>query len=281
MSGGVDSSVAAGLLGRAGYECVGVFMCLGQKRQVQPNQPGCCSPEDAADAREVARRLGMEFEVVDFQQDIELIIQHFVDEYRRGRTPNPCILCNSRLKFGKLADLADKRGAEYVATGHYARVADIDGRRRLVRGVDNGKDQSYSLFGMGVERLGRILLPVGEYHKGQIRELATEMDLPVHDKGESQEICFVPDDDYARLVAERTPDVCREGEIVNTSGKVLGKHEGTYKYTIGQRRGLGIALGEPAYVVQIDAEANRVVLGNRQELSGQKLRAENAGLDGG
>jgi len=271
MSGGVDSSVAAGLLQRAGYEVTGVFMCLGQAAKESGGHPGCCSPEDAADARAVAARLGIGFHVLNFQRDLEEIIRYFVDEYRVGRTPNPCVACNTRLKFGKLLQFAEAMGIDYVATGHYARVLEAGGGYRLYWGVDPTKDQSYALFGMGGSKLAKVLLPVGEYRKGEIRALAAEWRLPVHDKRESQEICFVPDDDYAGLVARRAPELCRIGPIVDTSGKVLGEHQGVYRYTIGQRRGLGVALGYPAYVVRLDAATNTVVLGSREELCQRRL----------
>ncbi len=274
MSGGVDSSVTAGLLRGAGYDCTGVFMCLGQAAKEGGSHPGCCSPDDARDAREVADRLGIKFHVLNFQKDLEMIVNYFVQEYKRARTPNPCILCNSRLKFGKLVEFADMIGASYVATGHYARIEEREGRKWLCRGRDHGKDQSYALFGINKENLSRILLPLGEYTKIRVRELAREMNLPVHDKGESQEICFVPDDDYARLVAERLPELCKKGPVIDTHGKVLGEHEGIFRYTIGQRRGLGIALGDPAYVVRLDAQTNTVVLGDREELLQRRLWAD-------
>ena len=273
MSGGVDSSVAAALLKRQGYKCTGVFMCLGQGDPGPDGHQSCCSPADAADARRVADRLGIDFYVLDFQRDLEKIIDYFVDEYRCGRTPNPCIKCNSQLKFGKLAQYARAAGAQYVATGHYAQIVDIAGQKRLARGADHDKDQSYALFDMSREQLAGVLFPVGSFSKTDIRQLAHEFELPVHDKAESQEICFVPDDNYGRLVAQRAPEMCQPGPVVDTAGKVLGEHAGIYKYTIGQRRGLGIALGEPAYVVGLDVQENRVVLGSRADLLGERLWA--------
>ena len=272
MSGGVDSSVAAGLLVRSGYEVTGVFMCMGQAEH-EGSHPGCCSPQDARDAREVASLLGIRFYVLNFQKELEGIIDYFVDEYSRGRTPNPCVICNSRLKFGKLIEYADMIDADYVVTGHYARLETINGQKRLCRAIDYDKDQSYALFGIGLDKLEKILLPVGDYNKSRIRQLASEMGLPVHDKGESQEICFVADDDYARLIAQRAPQLCQTGDVVDTQGNVLGRHEGVFRYTIGQRRGLGNALGEPAYVVSLDAKSNTVVLGNREDLMQQRLFA--------
>ncbi len=270
MSGGVDSSVAAGLLVRAGYEVTGVFMCLGVAGKEEGTHQGCCSPQDARDAREVAERLGIRFSVINFEKELEEIIGYFVDEYRRARTPNPCIMCNTNLKFGKLWEYARASGIESIATGHYAR---IDRQYRLSRGVDRKKDQSYALFGIGRDNLSKIILPVGEFTKDQIRELAAEMKLGIEDKGESQEICFVADDDYARLVAERAPELCRRGKVLDVEGKQLGEHEGVFRFTIGQRKGLGIALGEPAYVVSLDAARNTVVLGGVQDLEQSRLEA--------
>ena len=273
MSGGVDSSVAAGLLQQAGYEVTGVFMCLGTSAKEGSSHPGCCAPEDARDAKAVAARLGIPFHVLNFQKELDPIIDHFVNEYRQGRTPNPCILCNTRLKFGKLFAYAELAGIEYVATGHYAQIHESNGRIRLCRGVDHNKDQSYALFGIAYEKLAKIVLPNGKYRKEQIRALAREMKLPVHDKAESQEICFVPDNDYARFVAERAPEIVRVGKVVNRQGEELGEHTGVYQYTIGQRKGLGIALGDPAYVVELDAATNTVVLGSRDELMQRYLTA--------
>ncbi len=272
----MDSSVAAGLLKAAGYEVTGVFMCLGTADKKEGAHQGCCSPADARDAKEAAGRLGIRFFVLNFQKELEVIIKYFVAEYRQARTPNPCIMCNNKLKFGKLWEYAQVSGIENIATGHYARVQEIEGEKRLSRGVDKQKDQSYALFGVGRERLAQMLLPVGGYTKKQIRELAVEMKLAVHNKQESQEICFVADDDYARLVAERAPQICRPGKVVDTQGRELGEHEGVFRYTIGQRRGLGIALGEPAYVVRLEAASNTVVLGGREELMQNRLEATGA-----
>jgi len=273
MSGGVDSSVAAGLLHEAGYEVTGVFMCMGTAAKEGTSHPGCCSPEDAQDVKAVASRLGIPLHVLNFQNELDEIIDYFVNEYRHGRTPNPCILCNTRLKFGKLFNYAELAGIEYVATGHYAQIKEMDGAMRLHRGVDPTKDQSYALFGIEYEKLEQIVLPNGQYRKEQIRAFAREMKLPVHDKAESQEICFVPENDYARFVAERAPEIAKPGKVINRQGDELGDHSGIYQYTIGQRKGLGIALGDPAYVVELDAATNTVVLGSRDELMQKHLRA--------
>jgi tRNA-specific 2-thiouridylase len=196
-----------------------------------------------------------------------------VDEYVAGRTPNPCIVCNSDLKFGKLLDYADAVGADSIATGHYARVESRDGRRRLCMGVDRGKDQSYVLFGVDRAVLDRVLLPIGAMTKAQVRSEAARFGLPVCDKPDSVDICFVPDRDYARLVRRRRPEAFRPGDVVDEQGNVLGRHEGIANFTVGQRRGLGIALGHPAYVTRLNVLDNTVMLGNRAALRRRSLVA--------
>ena len=320
MSGGVDSSVAAHLLRREGHEIVGLFMRHGEASAVScstekdgasalfpilsapPPSPdastkpsrkqGCCSVGDAADARRVADRLDVPFYALDFSDDFGRIQDYFVEEYVAGRTPNPCVMCNTWLKFGKLLDYADDIGAEFVATGHYARTVRRAGESTpaLVRGVDDSKDQTYALFGIERRALERMLLPIGDYRKDQIRELAREAGLRVADKPDSQEICFVPDNDYAAFVRRRVD--ARQtsaahgqtsaapwdsaGEIVTTAGEVVGRHDGIEHYTIGQRRGLGIAFGEPRYVVKIEADSRRVVVGTAEELQRDELTADRA-----
>jgi len=273
MSGGVDSSTAAALLQRDGYEVTGIFMCFGVASGDNPSHHGCCSPEDAGDARDVASRLGIRFHTLNFQKDIQSIIDYFIDEYRRARTPNPCIVCNRKLKFGKLLEYARLINADYVATGHYARFESIDGIRHLCRGLDNDKDQSYALFDIERKTFDHVLFPVGQYTKKQVRQIASQMKLPVHDKNESQEICFVPDDDYAGFIARRCPELAQTGPVLDSQGRLLGEHQGIFHYTIGQRRGLAIALGEPAYVIRLDAHTNTVVLGSREELGQKRLWA--------
>ena len=264
MSGGVDSSTAAYLLKKKGYEVVGLFMRTGIHAE-GPRRRGCCSVEDAHDARRVAEHLGIRFYVLNFEKEFEEIIAYFCSEYARGRTPNPCILCNERLKFGKLFEFARTLGAEKVATGHYARVRS-DGRFQLLKGLDPDKDQSYVLFSLSQEQLAHAVFPVGEFLKKEVRSLAAEAGLRVKDKPDSQEICFVPDDDYANLVSARSPKKIPPGEIVDTEGKVLGYHEGIHHFTVGQRRGLALALGEPKYVIRIEPESNRVVIGSAKDL---------------
>jgi tRNA-specific 2-thiouridylase len=292
MSGGVDSSVAAALLLRQGYDVVGCFMRLGSPKGVEgdaeggeqceattggagKNKQGCCSVLDAADARRVAGILGVPFYVLNFEDDFGRVIDYFVDEYNRGRTPNPCVRCNDWLKFGKLAKYAEAVGARYVSSGHYARVG-VDpatNEKALLRGLDHKKDQSYVLFGMSRENLAHTMLPIGEFDKHDVRAIAEELKLPVFNKPDSQEICFVPNQDYAGLVRRRSPETFRTGEVVTPEGKVVAQHEGHQHFTIGQRKGLGVALGHPIYVVDIDAETNRVTIGDKAMLARDGLVA--------
>ncbi|MGD8454617.1 MAG: tRNA 2-thiouridine(34) synthase MnmA [Phycisphaerae bacterium] len=221
----------------------------------------------ADDARGIADRLGIPLHVLDFEADFGQIVEYFVDEYARGRTPNPCIVCNSRLKFGKLLRFADELGAEYVATGHYAQILREPAGVRLARAVHSDKDQSYVLFSIRRDDLRRCLLPIGEIaDKAEVRRVAETLGLQVHDKPESQEICFVPDDDYKRLVRERRPETLCPGEIRDAAGRTLGRHAGIVNYTIGQRRGLGIAAARPLYVTRLDAASHTVYVGPREEL---------------
>jgi tRNA-specific 2-thiouridylase len=294
MSGGVDSSVAAALLLREGYDVMGAFMRLGTPPGVElqetcdvdntsparSHKQGCCSVLDADDARRVAGMLGIPFYVLNFQEDFGRVIDYFVDEYNRGRTPNPCVRCNDWLKFGKLATYAKAVGADYVASGHYARTG-IDpatGRKTLLRGLDHKKDQSYVLFGITPEALDHTLLPVGGYEKHEVRAMAEELKLPVFNKPDSQEICFVPNNDYAGLVERRTAGGFREGEFVDSSGKVVGAHPGHQHFTIGQRKGLGVALGHPIYVADIDPASNRVTLADKDALMKRSLVARQINL---
>ena len=234
---------------------------------------GCCSATDAADARYVCGMLGMPFYALNFKDEFASIMDYFADEYVRGRTPNPCVVCNDRLKFGKLLDYADAVGAKYVATGHYARIGERDGRRVLMRGRDADKDQSYVLFGLRQRVLDRVLFPVGDLTKPEVRAVAGGLDLPVHQKPDSVEICFVPDNDYARVVRQRQPEKFAEGDVVDADGKVLGRHKGIGHYTVGQRRGLGIAAGVPIYVTRLNVLDNQVVMGEADDLLSPALTA--------
>ena len=292
MSGGVDSSVAAHLLREAGHDVIGLFMRHGESSPAAcdtssgpgislpiiastPHKQGCCTASDAADARRVADRLDIPFYAVDFADEFGRIMDYFADEYDAGRTPNPCVVCNNWLKFGKLLDYADSVGADSIATGHYARLeaAAPGGPPTLLRGLDATKDQSYVLFGIERAVLPRVLLPVGHYRKEEIRRMARQLGLRVADKKDSQEICFVPDGDYAGFVRRRRGADDRSGEIVTTDGRVVGRHEGIEGFTIGQRKGLGVALGEPRYVVRLEPEARRVVIGEPHELLCHELTA--------
>lgn len=297
MSGGVDSSVAAGLLRRAGHEVVGVFMRLGSpgERLDEPtdicklpvgstgrtHKQGCCSVGDAADARAVAAELGIPLYVCNFRKDFRRIIDYFVDEYAQGRTPNPCVRCNDWLKFGKLHDYARSLGCQAVASGHYARVGEAEGGPALLRGVNLNKDQSYVLFGVPRGSLGRMLLPIGGYQtKQEVRDLAAELGLPVFDKPDSQEICFVPGQDYAAFIERERPGLVSTGTILTRDGAPVGEHRGQHRFTIGQRRGLGIAhvgdAGEPVYVIEKDPVANTVTVGGAAALGTASLIAEEA-----
>jgi tRNA-specific 2-thiouridylase len=295
MSGGVDSSVAAALLLREGYDVVGVFMRLGSPQGVEShdaeaeacdtgaggkNKQGCCSVLDAADARRVAGMLDIPFYVLNFQEDFGRVIDYFVDEYNRGRTPNPCVRCNDWLKFGRLARYAEAVGADYVASGHYARVGtDAGGRKVLMRGLDHRKDQSYVLFGISPAALEHTLLPVGGYEKHDVRAMAESMKLPVFNKPDSQEICFVPNQDYAGLVQRRTPERVREGELVTAEGEILGTHPGHQHFTVGQRKGIGVGgRAVPLYVLSIDPGANRVTVGEKESLLARTLTARQLNL---
>jgi tRNA-specific 2-thiouridylase len=319
MSGGVDSSVAAWLLKEAGHEVVGVFMRHGEEAQEacavdsppgfqlpifgtrRDHKQGCCSASDAEDARRVADRLDIPFYALNLQAEFRQIIDYFVAEYTRGRTPNPCVQCNNWLKFGKLFDYADSVGAEFVATGHYARVGwavptagdscvgwavptDHDrgdfektvgpAHPTILRGIDEAKDQSYVLFGIDRRLLARMMLPVGGYRKPQIRSLAAKVGLRVAEKRDSQEICFVTSGKHDEFVRKRRRGTDTSGEIVTTDGRVVGRHPGIERFTIGQRKRLGVALGEPYFVVRIEPESKQVIIGRHEELARRELTAD-------
>ncbi len=298
MSGGVDSSVAAHLLLEAGHEVIGVFMRHGEesaevcRTEVSDgaaaglpvlggvtggradHKQGCCTASDAADAKRVAAKMRIPFYALDLQADFRRIVDYFVDDYLAGRTPNPCVKCNHWIKFGRLFDYADDVEADFVATGHYARL--IDGQ--LHRGLDGHKDQSYALFGIRRELLARMLLPVGEFEKTEIRRIAENLGLGVAQKKDSQEICFVTQGHHSDFVRARRPDLAGDtaGEFVSVDGDVLGHHGGYEAFTIGQRKKLGIALGTPHFVVRIEPETRRVVLGQRDALARDSLSADQA-----
>ncbi|MCS6977986.1 MAG: tRNA 2-thiouridine(34) synthase MnmA [Gemmatales bacterium] len=278
MSGGVDSSVAALLLKRAGHEVIGVFMRTGVQHEGDACEPrhkqGCCSALDAQDARRVADRLDIPFYAFDYAEEFDRIITYFADEYASGRTPNPCVVCNTWLKFGKLWHQARRLGADCIATGHYARIVQNGGSYELHRAVDLDKDQSYVLFGLRVEILSNLLLTVGEFTKTQIRALAREANLPVSEKPDSQEICFVPAGRYVEVVRKRRPDLGRKGVFLDRDGNVLGEHPGIENFTVGQRKGLGIATGSRRFVLEIIPSRDAVVLGSREDCLVSGLLAE-------
>ena len=277
MSGGVDSSAAALLLHRQGYDVVGVTMRLWsvERDDVPESRKRCCSVEDVEDARRVCHVIGIPHYFVNFEREFQRhVIDYFVREYDRGRTPHPCLACNDKIKFDFLLRRAMFLDADYIATGHYGRIrTGADGGRVLLTGLDAAKDQSYALFTLGQAELKRLLLPVGEYRKGDIRALAADAGLPVADKPDSQEICFIPDDDYRKFVADRVKP--RPGNLISNSGEVLGRHPGIQFFTIGQRRGLGLQGNSraPLYVTRIDADSNEVTLGGRDELMSGTLWA--------
>ncbi len=277
MSGGVDSSVAALLLKRAGYEVIGISMQLwdySEKEDQPATQGSCCSPEDMADARRVAHTIGIPFYVLNMEEVFSKeVVDYFVKSYLRGETPNPCVKCNSEIKFNVLIKRAFELGAQYIATGHYARIRrDAQGRYHLLKGVDRGKDQSYFLFSLTQKTMAHVLFPVGELTKAEVRSMARQAGLKVSEKAESQEICFVEDRNYRNLLAEYAPQ--ERGRIVDTEGNLLGYHTGLFRYTIGQRRGLNIRNGMgPYYVVSMDREKNELIVGKEDELLSEGLYA--------
>jgi tRNA-uridine 2-sulfurtransferase len=273
MSGGVDSSVAAALLMREGYDVLGVTMRLWSDDGAEnPLRPGCCIL-GADDARAVCHVLGIPHQVVNFEREFARdVVDYFCRDYEQGRTPNPCLACNDRVKFKTLLERATSMGADYLATGHYARIRRADdGQYRLLRAVDETKDQSYALFTVGQSELARLLFPIGEHRKTEVRCLASQWGLPVATKRDSFEICFVPED-YRGFIAGRVGQ--RPGEIRDTSGRVVGGHEGIGGYTVGQRHGLGVAVGERRYVVAIDPSENAVIIGGEHDLLCDGLLAE-------
>jgi len=276
MSGGVDSSVAAALLAEAGHDVIGLSMQLYDQSGGEAGYGSCCSLDDLHDAGRVARRLGIPHYIVNFEREFQrTVVSNFVGEYVAGRTPIPCAHCNSDLKFATLLDRSMAYGAELVATGHYARIG-IDpetGRHVLSRGLDASKDQSYFLFSLTQQQLSRASFPVGHLSKDAVRDIARRLGLSVAEKPDSQEICFVPDGDYAAFIEKKTGDLDGGGAIVNQSGAVLGRHPGIHRFTVGQRKGLGIAAAEPLYVLELRPTEKTVVVGRRAELERASLTA--------
>jgi len=277
MSGGVDSSVAALLLKQQGYEVAGINMNLFSTAPGQETIGVCCSEESSSAARAVCDILGIPFFCLNFHDVFEKeVIQPFVDEYLAGRTPNPCVECNRRVKFGSLLNKVVAMGFDSLATGHYARICSKGAERQLLKGIDRGKDQSYFLYMLGQRELGRLLLPNGELTKKQVRKIAEEAGLPSADREESQEICFIRDDTYGGIINTIRPGRVTPGPIFDLEGRRIGEHRGIVNYTIGQRRGLGVSAPEPIYVVEVRPEENAVVAGGKDALFSRGLDFEDA-----
>jgi tRNA-specific 2-thiouridylase len=279
MSGGVDSSMAAVLLHEQGYEVVGVMMSLWAEEGGPANR--CCSPQAIEGAHQVCQMLGVPFHVLDFEGEFKRhVVDYFIAEYGRGRTPNPCLVCNRKIKFGLLLREALESGARYLATGHYARVRRIKGQYQLLKGTDASKDQSYVLYMLGQDELAHLLLPLGEYTKEEVRTMARERGLPVAEREESQEVCFTMGD-YRPFLRKQPGQIFERGPIMDVEGKVIGQHKGLPAYTIGQREGLGIAAPHPLYVLEIDVNRNALVVGPRSYLARQELTAKEVSLVSG
>ncbi len=275
MSGGVDSSVAAYLLKEQGYRVIGVTMQIWQdeEQQKQESEAGCCGLSAVEDARRVAQALDIPYYVMNFKHDFKIhVIDYFIKEYQAGRTPNPCIACNRYVKWESLLKRSMEIGADYIATGHYARIRHMDnGRYAVEKSVTARKDQSYALYNLTQEQLARTMMPIGEYEKDRVREIADEAGLPVAHKPDSMEICFVPDGDYASYIEETVGMKSEPGDFVDMQGHVIGRHRGIIHYTVGQRKGLNLALGYPAFVVRIKPETNEIVIGRLEDNLSDKV----------
>lgn len=279
MSGGVDSSVAAYLLKKQGYNVIGVTMQIWQDEDAGTveHEGGCCGLSAVDDARRVAQVLDIPYYVMNFKKEFqENVIDYFVKEYQEARTPNPCIACNRYVKWESLLQRSLEIGADYIATGHYARIQQLDnGRYTISNSVTAKKDQTYALYNLTQDQLSKTLMPVGEYEKERIREIAKEAGLPVANKPDSMEICFVPDGDYASFIEETTGKKSEPGNFVSPTGEILGKHKGLIHYTVGQRKGLGLALGYPAFVIKLRPETNEVVVGTMEDNLSHKAYINN------
>lgn len=282
MSGGVDSSVAAYLLKEQGYDVIGVTMQIWQdesQEQIEDNG-GCCGITAVDDARRVAMQLDIPYYVMNFKNEFKKnVIDYFTDEYIHGRTPNPCIACNRHVKWESLLKRSLEIGADCIATGHYARIAQLENGRYAIRNsVTAKKDQTYALYNLTQEQLSHTLMPVGDYNKDEIRAIAEKIGIQVAHKPDSMEICFVPDNDYAGFITRETGYVSRPGNFVDLHGNILGTHKGIIHYTVGQRKGLGLAMGHPVFVVAIRPETNEVVIGENDDVFSPKLYANNINL---
>ena len=274
MSGGVDSSTTAALLVERDYDVIGVMMRLWAEEGQSGSTNRCCSPEAIEDARRVCYSLDVPFYLINYERDFKReVVDLFIAEYARGRTPNPCLVCNRRIKFDLLLRRALAMDAQYLATGHYARVRQVNGRYQLLKGRDAAKDQSYVLYMLGQRELQHLLLPLGDYTKEQVRAMARQRGLPVADRAESQDLCFLADNDYRRFLQAQAPETIRPGPILDTAGRTIGQHKGLPFYTIGQREGLGIAAPEALYVMRIDVARNALVVGTKAELGRRELVA--------
>jgi tRNA-specific 2-thiouridylase len=262
VSGGVDSATSTAILQQQGYDCAGMFMITHDAAQ-----------SAQADAEKVCKTLGIQLHILDVRKEFEAVLDYFTDQYRHARTPNPCVLCNRVIKFGRLWDYARQHGADYIATGHYVRIIRQNSFAGLFAAEDKKKDQSYVLSMINREMLNHILFPMAELTKDKTRKIAADFGLHITEKEDSQEICFIPDNDYAGLLMRRCPEIEHPGDVVDKSGKVLGKHDGIFHFTIGQRRGVKIALGRPTYVVGLNAETHIVVLGAKEDLQSDQLVA--------
>lgn len=286
MSGGVDSSVAAVMLHEQGYEVIGITMKTWDYHRSggsNGKETGCCTVESMNDARHIAVNLGFKHFIVDIREEFgDWVIDRFVDDYLGGRTPNPCVLCNTHIKWAALLKRADNLGCDFISTGHYARVREENGRYVISRGLDPRKDQSYALWGVAQEHLARTIFPLGGYSKTEIRQIAEDHGLlNVANKPDSYEICFVPDDDYRRFLKDKKPEIIKElkgGKFVDKDGNILGEHEGYPFYTIGQRRGLNLPMGKPVYVTHINPYSNTITIGEKSDLVSSTLIAKEVNL---
>ena len=283
MSGGVDSSVTAALMVEAGYDVIAITMRLGTHDtiEIDSDKPNCCSLEGVEDARRVATQLDIPFYAVNYEDTFrQSIVDYFADEYLSGRTPSPCVICNQDLKFGKLLELATQLEVDYVATGHYARIErePETGRYLLRKGIDLHKDQSYFLFSLTQAQLSRALMPLGGYEKDDVREVARKYQMRTAEKPESQELCFIADDNYKRFLKDRIPEKIQEGAIVDRAGQTLGTHQGIPFYTVGQRKGLGISAKTPLYVTELKVRDNTIVVGQNADLLADTMQVEQVNL---